>query len=65
MFDIFKPKWKNEDPTTRLEALDSIDDVNILQEIVLYDKNQVIRTKALKKINEDKILYNILLETTN
>lgn len=70
LFDKFKkPKWKNEDPKIRLEAIDKINDPDTLCEIAKNDSDINVRKKAVNRIynlrNEITDYQNILVEISN
>lgn len=57
--DLFRPKWKNADPTIRLqaiEALSSPSQTTILVEIVEQDAEDSVRRAALRKIDDIQAL---------
>lgn len=58
--DLFKPKYKNSNPSVRREAVKELDDQNILIEIAKNDDTGYVREEAVKKINDESVLVNIV-----
>lgn len=56
---IFKPKWKSEDSKVRLEAIDEIDDEEILIELAKNDTDENVRRKSTLKITNQDVLFDI------
>lgn len=58
--DVFKPKWKNSNPTLRRMAIERITKLSVLKKIVLTEEDKEIVTIAIGKITDCKVLYSIV-----
>jgi hypothetical protein len=50
LLEIFRPKWKHQDPSIRISAIKKMGDVRTLNRIYSSDKNQNVRQEALFRI---------------
>lgn len=64
LFDFFRPSWKNSNPKIRIEAVRQLNDgkVSILKEVIINDPDVNIRKLAIKKINNPKLLSEIIAD---
>ncbi len=56
---IIKPKWQHRDAEVRKNAIEEIDDPNILSELAKNDESSVVRRVAIHKISDLTILEHI------
>ena len=54
---FFKPKWQHRDVQTRLRAIESLADEQVLMSLAQEDPEQAVREQALKKIRHPDRLY--------
>ena len=60
--DLFKskPKWQNQDPDIRLEAVKGIEDKSIIELIAEEDDDYRVRRAAVMKITDKAVLLRII-----
>ena len=61
LFDLFKQKWKHNDPEIRKEAVKKLDDQNALNEVATTDSEKSIRKIAIEKLKDQSVLSQIAI----
>lgn len=56
---LFKPKWQHRDAATRLRAIETLADEQVLMSLAQQDPEQAVREQALKKIKHPDRLYSL------
>jgi hypothetical protein len=59
ILDLIRPKWQNSVEKVRLEAIDSLDDLKIINKIALTDSSYIVRSKAVEKVTDQATLAEI------
>ncbi|MCF6174208.1 MAG: hypothetical protein L3J71_00420 [Victivallaceae bacterium] len=59
ILDFIRPKWKNSSEKVRLEAIDTLQDLKIINKIALTDPSYTVRSKAVEKVTDQATLAEI------
>lgn len=56
---LFKPKWQHRDVQTRMKAIESLADEQVLMSLAQEDPEQAVRELALRKIQHPERLFQL------
>jgi hypothetical protein len=57
--DLFKPKWQHSDPSVRLDALQDVQDTDVLVTIATTDTDAKVQAKAVQLIDDPTALEGL------
>lgn len=61
LFDsMFKPKWRHKDAKVRKAAINTMDDLSVLVEVINTDPDSEVRALALSRINNGETLDQLI-----
>jgi len=55
-----KPRWQHHKPEVRLAAVDELDDVSVLLEVLNTDDDPAVRSRALSRIEAGETLDRLI-----
>ena len=60
LFDLFRPKWKHDDPSIRREAIEQLTSTRKLLHVVLNDSDFQLRLLAVGRIDDYEALESFV-----